>query len=203
MRPIFLNLLLLSVFRFFASSSQHLTQTAKETIWHEKYTNCDKGYSIILPKGVVAHSGFPPSPNHGFLVSASAPDTVAEVTLEARRLVGVYDSYDAMDYGSARAYLKAELKNAGSVEILASHDTKIRGLPAVHIHYRKGVGDSAVDTEELLLFRSHPRNSGPIFYVIWLRTSSTHYEEDRKLYQQVRDGFYLMTIPGRKCSNDW
>jgi len=25
----------------------------------------------------------------------------------------------------------------------------------------------------------------------------------RKLYRQVRDGFHLMTIPGRECSNDW
>ncbi|MGC2530986.1 MAG: hypothetical protein WA639_24840 [Candidatus Acidiferrum sp.] len=202
MQSIFLSLLFLSVFRFFAPSLQYWTQTETETIWHEKYKNCDMGYSVILPKGVIAHDDLPPNPNHGFLVSAGDPDTRAEVSLEAQRLVGVYDFYDAMDYGSARAYLKAELKRAGPVEILETRDARLRGLPAVQIHYRKGVGDSAVETEEMIVFRGHPRNSSPTFYVIWPRTPSAHYEEDDKLYHLICDGFNIIPVPHGECSND-
>lgn len=173
MQSIFLSLLFLSMLRFFAPSSQHWTQTTTETIWHEKYKNCDKGYSVILPKGVIAHGDLPTSPNHGFLVSASDPDTRAEVSLKAQRLVGVYDFYDAADYGSARGYLETELKRAGPVKILETRDTSFRGLPGVHIHYGQGVGDSAVETEELILLRGHPTNSDPIFYVIWMRTTGS------------------------------
>ncbi len=197
-----LSLILLSVFRFLPSLQQHWTQTSDETIWREKYTNCDKGYAVSLPKGVVAHGGLPPNPNHGFLVSASAPDTVAEVTLETERLVGVYDTYDGMEDGSAQAYLSRELNQAGSVEVLALNETKFRGLPAAYVNYRKKTGDVAVDTAETIVFRSHPKNLSSIFYIIWLSTPSSHYQEDHKLFEQVRDGFLLLPGPSGKCSND-
>jgi hypothetical protein len=200
MRSAILTLFLLAGFRVFASFPQHWTQTPDETIWREKYTNCDKGYAVSLPKDVVAHGGLPPSPNHGILVSAKAPHTVAEVTLKAERLVGVYDTYDAMEYGSAQTYLKKELEDAGPIEVLAKNDTRFRELPAAYVHYRKKTGEVAIETEELILYRQS-KNSGPIFYVIWLRTPTSHYEEDQKLYQQVRDGFHLIPVPRGKCSN--
>ncbi len=202
MRATILSLLLLSVFRFFPSFLQHWTQTPNETIWREKYTNCDKAYTVSLPTGVVAHGNLPPSPNHGFLVSASAPDTASEVTLETERLVGVYDTFDAMEYGSAQAYLTEELEHAGRVEVLARRSAKFRGLPAVYVHYRKKTGDVAVEKEELIVFRRHPKNLSSIFYVIWLSSSSSHFEKDHKIFEQVRDGFYLLPGPEGKCSND-
>ena len=202
MQSIFLSLLFLSVFRFFAPTSQHWTQTATEAIWHEKYKNCDKGYSVILPKGVIAHGDLPPNPNHGFPVSASDPDTRAEVSLRAQRLVGVYDSYDAMDFGSAQSYLKAELEHIGPVEVLESRDTNFRGLPLSYIHYRKGTGGSAIETEETIVYRSHPKNSSPTFYIIWLRTPRSHYKEDDKLYQLICNGFNIVPVPLGECSND-
>jgi hypothetical protein len=197
-----LSLAFLSAVRLSALLTQHWTQTADELIWRGRYTNCDKGYRVDLPAGVVAHSSIPPLPNHGILVSANAPETVAEVTLGAERLVGVYDTYDAMEYGSAEAYLSRELEHAGPVEVLARRDTKFRGLPAAYVHYRKKTGDVAIEREEIIVFRGHPKNSGPIFYVIWLRTLRSHYEEDSKLYQEVRDGFHLIIIPRGECSNN-
>jgi hypothetical protein len=127
---------------------------------------------------------------------------VAEVTLGAERLVGVYDTYDAMEYGSAQAYLSRELKHADAIDVLARREANFRGLPAAYVHYRKKTGDAVSETEEMIVFRSHPKNSVLIFYVIWLRTPRSHYEEDSKLYQQVRDGFHLITIPRGECSND-
>jgi hypothetical protein len=197
-----LSLFFLSVFRLLALFPQHWTQTANETIWHDKYTNCDKGYNLSLPAGVVAHGSIPPLPNHGILVSANAPDTVAEVTLEAERLVGVYDTNDAMGYGSAQAYLSEELKDAGPIEVVARLDMKFRGLPAAYAHYRRRYGDVVIEKEELIVYRRHSKNLGPIFYVIWLRTPAPHYLEDQKLYQRVRDGFHLIAVPRGECSNN-
>jgi hypothetical protein len=202
MRAAILSLVLLSAFRVCPSFPQHWTQIPNETIWREKYTNCDKAYAVSLPTGVVAHAGLPPNPNHGFLVSASLPDTVAEVTLEAERLVGVYDTYDAMEYGSAQAYLSEELEHAGRVEVLVRRSAKFRGLPAVFVHYRKKTGDVAVDREEIIVFRRHPKNLSSIFLVIWLSSPGSHYEKDHKIFEQVRDGFHVLPGPEGKCSND-
>src|SRR5260370_7924954 len=112
MRAAMLSLILLSVFRFLPSLQQHWTQTSDETIWREKYTNCDKGYAVSLPKGVVAHGGLPPNPNHGFLVSPRAPDTVAEGTLDTDRLVGCYDTYVGMEDRRAQPYFCNSLYHA-------------------------------------------------------------------------------------------
>src|SRR5260370_28535585 len=131
MRAAILGLVLLSAFRVCHSFPQHWTQTPNEPIWRQKYTNCDKAYAVSLPTGVVAHAGLPPNPNHGFLVLASSPDTVAEVTLEAERLVGVCDTYDTMEHGSGQASLMEELEHAGRVALLERRDAKFRRLPPV------------------------------------------------------------------------
>ena len=180
---------------------QHWAQTADETIWRGKYTNCDKGYAIELPQGVIAHGSLPPSPNHGILVSGQAPDTTKEVTLDNQRLIGVYDTYDAADYGSARAYLKQLLEREGSLQILKYSNNKFHGYPAAYVHFRKTKGNASLDTEEMVAYRRSKTDS-PIFYVIWVRSTSQSFEQDKKLYEQVRSGFRLLPMPKGQCSND-
>src|SRR5882762_5569812 len=100
-----------------------------------------------------------------------------------------------MEYGSAQAYLRGELKQAGSVEVLEKHEMRFEGLPAVSVRYRKSAGGAEVETEEIIAFRIHPKNLSSIFYVIWLSTPTPHYEEDHKLFEQVRAGFHLLLGP--------
>jgi hypothetical protein len=85
-------------------SAQHWTKTSNELIWRSRYTNCDEGYAVALPDGIVAHGSLPPFPNHGILVSADVPGTTAEVTLSDPRIIDVYDISDAEEAGSAHAY---------------------------------------------------------------------------------------------------
>jgi len=144
------------------SPARHWEQTAKETIWRGRYKNCDRGYAVDLPTGVVAHDALPPSPNHGVLISASSPATTAEVTLEEPRLIDVYDSNDATELGSPRAYLQFELRHPGKVEIIEARDLKFRHLPAVHVRYQTMAGSSVIETEELIVYRTSG-NIGPIF----------------------------------------
>jgi hypothetical protein len=190
------------IFALVSLPSQHWTQTADETIWRGRYTNCDKGWAVNLPHNVVAHGSLPPYPNHGFLVSADVPDTTAEVTLNGQRLVGIYDEYDAAGFGSARAYLESNVKHAGQVTIVEEHDSALQKLPAAYIRYRSKNAETTIENVELVAYRAHPKNSSPIFYVVWFRTPSQYYAQDRELYLELRDAFYLLPIPAGECSND-
>jgi len=203
MRTAIVGMLLLVPCGLSGISLQHWTQTDSETIWRGLYTNCDKGYAVTIPANVVAHGSLPPNPNHGILVSASAPDTVARVTLEDERVVGVYDEYDAMEFGNAQAYLTFELlhTHAGPATIMERRSTKFRGLPTVYVHYRTKNGQASIETEESIVYRGQPKNSSPIFYVIWLRTPIQYYSQDRQLYSRIREGFHLMPVPRGECSN--
>jgi hypothetical protein len=183
-----------------ASPPVHWTETSNETLWRGRYKNCDHGYEAILPDGVVAHDSLPPSPNHGFLVSAEAPGATAEVTLESPRLIDVYDSSDSSELGSARAYLEQYLEQ--NAKVVQTRDLTFKGLPAVFVHYRVKREAVVVETEELIVYRAHAKNIGPIFYVIMLKTPAKHRSQDAILYHKIRDGFRILAVPRGECSND-
>jgi len=183
-----------------AASVQHWTKTSNELIWRGRYTNCDKGYALILPDGVAAHGSLPPSPNHGILVSAEAPGTTAEVKLGSPRLIDVYDDYDAEELGSARAYL--EKYQEQSAKVVETRDLTFKGLPAAYVHYRVKKEAVVIETEELVVYRTNGKNHGPIFYVIMLQTPAEHASQDALLYHKIRDGFQVLPVPKGECSND-
>jgi hypothetical protein len=205
MRAFWVIPILLAAVLLAASPGRHWEETANETIWRGRYRNCDHGYEVYLPKDGVGHGSLPPAPNHGILISAADPGITAEVTLEDDRLIEVYDSNDAMELGSARAELDWEFdqerKKSETLELVEKHDTGFHGLPAAYARYRTGKGGSAVETEELVAYRTS-KEIGPIFYVILLRTPPEHHAQDRRLYLQIRDGFRILPAPKGECSND-
>lgn len=79
---------------------KHWAETPDETVWRERYGNCDHGYFVNLPPGVIGHGARSPESNHGILISANNPGTKTEVTLKETRLLDVYDSNDAGELGS-------------------------------------------------------------------------------------------------------
>jgi hypothetical protein len=179
---------------------RHWAQTEKETIWRGRYKNCDYGYTVILPEGVVAHNGLPPSPNHGFLVSARDPGTTAQVTWAEPRLISVYNSYDAAEAGSARAYLnQSRDKNE---EVVETKDLTFKGLPAAYGHYRVKQGTGQVEKVKLVLYRKGARELSNILYEVSLATSAEYYSQDSVLYEKIRNGFKVLPPPKGECSND-
>ena len=68
------------------SQGKHRTETSDETIWRERYGNCDHGYFVNLPPGFIGHGSHSPNPNHGILISVKNPGTTTEVTLKELRL---------------------------------------------------------------------------------------------------------------------
>jgi hypothetical protein len=184
---------------------KHWTETPDETIWRQRYGNCDHGYFVNLPPGVIGHGSRSPSPNHGFLISAKDPSTTAPVTLEEPRLVDVYDSNDAAELGGARAYVEQYIlkpENASDrITILERRNTKLRGFTAVYVHLRRATDHSTSEVEELVVYRT-TTGIGPSFYVVTLRTTPEFYSRDHDLYLQIRDGLNFVPVPRGECSND-
>ena len=155
---------------------------------------------MALPDGSVAHGSLPPSPNHGILVSAAVPGTTAEVTLSDSRIIDVYDTSDAEEVGSARAYLERSPEQ--SAKVVDTRDLTFKGFPAAYIHYRVKKEAGVIETEELVIYRAGSKNFGPIFYVIMLQTPAEHYAQDVLLYHKIRDGFQARSVPKGECTND-
>ena len=144
---------------------RHWAETETGTIWRGRYKNCDYGYAVILPEGVVAHADLPPNPNHGFLVSARDPDATAQVTWAEPRIISVINNYDAGDAGSAHAYLNQNRDK--DEEVVETKNLKIKGLPAAYGHYRMTKGKGTVERIKLVLYRRGP---DAILYEISLTT---------------------------------
>jgi len=188
-----------------SSQVKHWTETPNELLWQGQYKNCDKGYLVKLPAGVIAHGSRPPYPNHGILISAENPRTTAEVTLEDQRFVDVYDTNDASALGSARAYLERyELtpgKASEKITMLEDRNTDFRDSLAVYVHFRKTNGASITEVEELVVYRTH-KEIGPLFHVVLLRTTPEDYNRDHALFVQIKDGLEFIPVPKGECSND-
>jgi hypothetical protein len=173
----------------------HWHETPDETIWRGRYTNCDKGWAVDLPPGVVAHDSLPPTPNHGFLISTVNPGTTSKVSLDDQRIIDIYDEYDAMELGSARGYLDWELKNTADKKALEVRETVLQGLRGVQARYQVKAGDSAQLMESLIFLRR-----GVVYHLL-LKTTDQHYKTDSALFARVRAGFRLLPFPKGACVN--
>ncbi|HEY4949788.1 MAG TPA: hypothetical protein VIH88_05600 [Candidatus Acidoferrales bacterium] len=184
---------------------KHWTETPDETIWREKYGNCDHGYFLKLPTGVIGHGDRSPSPNHGILISAKNPGITTQVTLKEPRLVEVYDSSDGADLGSPRAYLEEhdfKQENASErITVLERRDSKFSGSAALYVHFRRATERATSEVEELIVYRA-TTGIGPSFYVVMLRTTPEFYTRDHALYNEIRNGLQFVPVPGGECSND-
>jgi hypothetical protein len=195
-----LKVMLVTVWAVLAAGEgvRHWAETETETIWRGRYKNCDYGYAVILPDGVVGHALLPPSPNHGFLVSVKEPGTAAQITWKEPRLISVYNAYyDAAEVGNVRAYLsQAHDKNE---EVVETKDFTFKGLPAAFGHYRIKHGSGNTEEVKLVLFRKDP---APILYEVVLRTPAEYFSQDSVLYNKILDGFEVLPPPKDECSND-
>jgi hypothetical protein len=177
------------------AQDRHWVETRSETIWHGRYTNCDKGWAVDLPRGVLAHGSLPPNPEHGFLISATNPGTTDEVTADALRVIDVYDEYDAMEFHTARAYLDWELKNTESKVVLDVRGTVLQGLHGIQAKYRVKSSGSEQIVESLIFLRRD------IVYHLLLRTTDQYYKADSALFSRIRAGFRMLPIPKGECVN--
>lgn len=81
-----------------STKQRHWQLTESETLWIGRYSNCQYGYYVLLPKAVIAHAEHPPSPHHGFLISLTDVGSKAEVSVDnSNRFLWVNAEYNATD----------------------------------------------------------------------------------------------------------
>lgn len=205
MRVTLLIVSLLVAIAIAGAQTRHWTETSNELLWRGRYNNCDHGYFVNLPRGVVGHGSLPPAPNHGILVSAGSPNATIVVTLKQGRVLDVYDSSDATELASPQAYLERyELKPADAsdrITILERRDAKFRGFPAAYVHFRTSRASLVAEVEELVVYRA-PKEIGPLFNVVLLRSTPEFYRRDHVFFVQIRNGLRFAPVPAGTCSND-
>jgi hypothetical protein len=177
--------------------AQNWAQTETETIWHTRYTNCDKGYFVDLPRAVVAHGTLPPNPNHGFLISAADPSTRLQVTYERGRIVFVWDEYNSMLMPNASAQIKWEIESNPGARLEGEKAIRFRGLTGVEATYRRLVDGKTQITHEVIAFRK----ADDLVYTVRLVTDPLNYAHDLELFKQIEAGFQIFPIPSGECVN--
>ena len=65
-----------------STKQRHWQVTESETLWVQRYSNCQYGYYVLLLAGLIAHAEHPPSPCHGFLISLPDVGSRAEVSVD-------------------------------------------------------------------------------------------------------------------------
>jgi hypothetical protein len=129
----------------------HWKETPNETIWIGKYANCDHGYYVLLPSGVIGHSGsLPPAPNHGFQINLPNPGSALKVQPSSVRTFWVWDApgFESESEVSKPVKSPGDAQSAGTTEatqFLRRTFLRVGGQKAVHIH------SSLKDGKDLLL----------------------------------------------------
>jgi hypothetical protein len=180
-----------------SSPVRHWTQTSTETLWRGRYTNCDKGYSVDLPAGVVAHDTLPPSPNDGFIISTLSAGTTDPVTATRPGFLAAFNQYNSGDWRGPQAYLDWELAQTRNAQITNTRHLAFHGLPAFEAEYSAVVDGRSTWYRVLIVFR----DKDDLIYELMLSTLTRDDVRGTRLYRAIRSGFRIFPIPLGECVN--
>jgi hypothetical protein len=187
-------------------SQRHWLETATETIYTERYSNCDYGYNIILPNRLVAHREKSPNPNHGFRVDLSAPERTEAITGSAERSVWVWSEYSSSESSSLDDVVEHQMgiqeQGKDGFKIVEQKPFKLSGLSAVYIRAEFRRATSTLVEEDVIAYRSEQNSLRGIVYMLSLVTPAATYGQDKQTFADVVNGFRLTDIPIEKCPND-
>ena len=84
------------------STATHAHETADETTWTGRYSNCEDGFYVLLPAGVIGHAPKSSAPNQGFAVNLASPASAATFKAsDSLRFIEVVSYYDLEDHGES------------------------------------------------------------------------------------------------------
>ncbi len=188
-----------------SSLSGHERETDTETIWTGRYSDCDFGYSITLPAGIVAHTAKALSPNHGFAINpADTKSVTAFNAAESDRYIDVVSFYDLEDHeettsGTLDYYLSlGEIGSEENLESLSRRSFSLAGLSAKRIETRWMENSTAIRRDRIMAYR----RSGGILYQFTLQSPGKSYANDEQLFHRIVEGFRLSKLPTGECSNN-
>ena len=167
--------------------TRHWRETASETLWTVRYNNCDYGYYVSLPAGVVAHGNLPPSPNHGFLIALPDVGTRNDVLGRKGRSLWADASYDTSGTHSLSDVVAEQ--DSGPTR-RSQTQVKMAGLSAIRVESEHGAGASKVVEVMTVALRDD------IVYTVGMRTSGGYVMADESEYNRIVQGFKLLPLPG-------
>jgi len=174
------------------SNSQESRKTQEVGFYESVYRNCEHAYAVKLPPRVIAHAGDPAPAQHGFLISPSDPGTRKNIPLDSPRLIDVYDDFDSTELGTPRAYFDQYDKEApdGVTPIVRSiRETRFHGMSALYVRLSKAGPDHHDETEQIIAYQDNVKNLGPIFYILFLRSTEKDFAKDHALFVKIQQGF--------------
>src|SRR5579862_9145140 len=182
-------------------------ETKAETIYTERYSNCDYGYYVNLPKGVIAHGSHSPSPNNGVQLDLAVLNTTEPTTENCQRCVWVTNEYNTLVQASFNEIASRELSFKSNAKeefkVVRRVPRHLAGLTAIELtsDFREKSQDFV--EEDIIAYRPPGgRRLGDIIYGISLITPKSTYQKDKQFLIQVVGGFHLSKLPLASCSND-
>jgi hypothetical protein len=179
---------------------RHWHMTTSETLWNGRYSNCQYGYYVLLPEGVIAHAEHPPSPHHGFLISLPDVGSKAEVSVyDSNQFLWVNAEYNATDRSALAEVSDYQINLTKSdkqhFKLMDHQKTKLRSTPAMRYEAEYDTPRGRVIEEEVVALRSG------IVYEVGLRTPAADYAADRERLEETLTGFRFSRVPEGTCRN--
>jgi hypothetical protein len=176
-------------------------ETQNETVYVGRYSNCDYGYYVILPNGIVGHGGKAPSSNHGIRVNLEnlksddpIPDSV--------RYAQVYNAYNAGEESSLTEIVlqqrKAQQEIHKDVSMSEPTPRSLGGLPALEFRSSFHEKTLSIIERDVVAYRA----KGNILYHLQLVTTPEAAGEDGKVFDGIVAGFRLRNLPVGECATD-
>lgn len=183
-----------------AKSSQDKQDTDTETLYRTHYSNCEGGYAVDLPAGLVAHRDKAGS-NHGFQIDLSAPGDIRPFSASEQRFIAVSDHFNSLELPSFPAIVQNEVAQAQDEQpdwsVQERLPIKLDGLQATHLRARFK-GKKMVD-EDIYAWRPEENGRGNFVYKIQLVTLQASYSQDRDIFDQIVAGFHRLAWDAAGC----
>src|SRR6266566_3354062 len=86
-----------------------------ESLWTERFSDCDFKYYVLIPNGFVAHGNRPPRRLHSVLFGLPDTSTTDVVTFDDERFISLVGSSNEFDFKSLKAFCRScfELSRQG------------------------------------------------------------------------------------------
>jgi len=182
------------------SRQKYWEETATETLWRGRYSNCDYGFYVSLGDGVVGHGRHSPAPNHGIYLSLPDMGDVHPVSHLPDRSIWIDAHYNVSDNRSLSGVAKYELalgdKARAASHVTSFKGTSLAGLRAIAYTVEYEGRNGRMVEQGVLALRSG------VVYTIAVRSPTDTIAADREEFDRVRTGFKVLPIPKGQCSND-
>lgn len=193
-----------SAFAQTASPLAHAHGTADETQWTGRYTNCENGFYVLLPAGVIGHEARASGPNQGFAVDAATPSSTATFSAnDSLRFIEVVSYYDLEDHGESSSdtinyYLSlGALSSEKDFVTLGRESVSMLGMRAKREQVRWIENGVTVRRDRTIAYRA----ASGILYQLTLQSPEKTLSGDQVVFNRIMAGFHVSKLPNDGCSN--